>query len=240
MNRRTNRRLDMAIRALEFSRAHPVDSAGYASALKQLEEQITRANQLAEEQQHGLAEVRSATARKNVLKRTIRRSHLRHFASVARKASSGQPELAGQFDLPRLPFRGLAFRAAARAMVEAAEQQKELLVKHGLVEEVLENAHQSLDEYDQLVERGAEGRRVHIGASASLEVVTDGAIQNVKILDGLNRYRFATQPDLLAAWTAASNIIGPPPSGARVDDGTGSNRTPTAKPVQDDQVKPAA
>jgi hypothetical protein len=54
----------------------------------------------------------------------------------------------------------------------------------------------------------------------------------VKVLDGFNRFRFATEPDLLAAWTAACNVIGPP--------------HPTEKPVvtagpgTGDQIQPAA
>lgn len=213
MNRRTESRLNMGKRALEFSQAHPSDSPGYATALRQLEEQLARATQLAEEQRRGIAEVRAATIEKDRLRRSIRRSHLRHFAGVAERAAGEDPELAQKFDLPRMPARGLAFRAAARTMVELAEQRKELLSKYGLVEEVLQHAHRSIDQLDQVVERGAEGRRIHIGASASLEVVADEVVRLVRILDGFNRVRFGNDPNLLAGWIAAANIIGPPRSG---------------------------
>jgi hypothetical protein len=237
MNRRISSRLNMGHRALEFSRAHPVDSPGYTTALKQLEEQLVRADQLAREQARGIAEVRAATARKDELRRSIRRSQLVHLAGVASRASKEVPELAQKFDLPRLPFRSLAFRAAARTMVDEARQQKELLVKHGLVEDVLQSLGQSLDEYDRVVERGAEGRRVHIGASANLEAVTDEVLQIVRSLDGYNRYRFAAQPDLLAAWIAACNVIGPPVSSGQSDGRTGG---PSEPPSQAGQIKPAA
>jgi hypothetical protein len=217
MNRRTNSRLDMGHRALEFSRAHPMDSPGYVTALKQLEEQLARADQLAREQRRGTAEVRAATARKDELKRSIRRSQLVHLAAVAGRAAKEVPELAQKFDLPRIPFRSLAFKAAARAMLEEAQRQKELLVKHGLVEEVLESLAHSLDQFDEAVERGAEGRRVHIGAAADLEAVAGEVVQIVRLLDGLNRFRFADQPDLLAAWGAASNVIGPPHAGEKTE-----------------------
>jgi len=213
MNRRINSRLEMGHRALEFSRAHPVDSSGYATALKQLEEQLARSDQLAQEQARGTAEVRAATARKDELKRSIRRSQLVHLAGVAGRAAKEVPELAQKFDLPRIPFRSLAFRAAARTMVDEARQQKEVLVKHGLVEDMLQTLGQSLDQFDQAVERGAEGRRIHIGAGANLEAVSDEVVQIVRLLDGYNRYRFATEPNLLAAWTAACNVIGPSRAG---------------------------
>src|SRR5215208_4522739 len=190
MNRSIETRLSMGQRTLEFSRAHPSDSPGYATALKQLEEQLARATRLAEEQRQGIAEVRATTSRKDKLRRSIRRGHLVHFSGVAVPAAAESPELGQKFDLPRIPNRGLAFRAAARAMVELAEQRKELLGKYGLVEEVLQNARQSIDQLDGTVDRGAEGRRVHIGASASLEVVANEVVRLVKILDGFNRFRF--------------------------------------------------
>jgi hypothetical protein len=74
-----------------------------------------------------------------------------------------------------------------------------------------------------VVERGAEGRRIHIGAAANLEAVSDEVVQIVRGLDGYNRFRFAADPDLVAAWTAASNVIGPPRTAG-----------------QPDQIKPAA
>ena len=142
------------------------------------------------------------------------------------------PELAQKFDLPRIPARDLAFRTVARTMVEEAQQQKELLVKHGLVEQVLDSLGQSLDQFDQAVERGAEGRRVHIGAAANLTAIAHEVVQLVRILDGLNRFRFATEPDPLAAWIAASNVVRPPhavdKAGAPASSSTGSEIKPAA------------
>ena len=226
MNRHVSSRLEMGARALEFSRAHPVDDPGYVTALKQLEEQLARADQLAKEQQRGTTEVRAATARKSGLKRSIRRSQLVHLARVAQRAAKDMPELAQKFDLPRIPVRNLAFRTVARTMLEEAQQQKELLVKHGLVAEVLDSLGQSLDQFDQAVERGAEGRRVHIGAAANLNAVADEVVQIVRGIDGYDRFRFAAELDLLAAWTAASNVIGPPRTGG--------------PPPQAGQIQPAA
>lgn len=213
MNKLVSSRLEMGARALEFSRAHPVTSDGYTTTLKQLEEQLARADQLAKEQERGTTEVRAATARKSELKRSIRRSQLVHLVRVAKRAAREVPELAQKFDLPRLPFRNLAFKNVARTMLEEAQQQKELLVKHGLVAEMLDSLAQSLDEFDQAVERGAEGRRVHIGAAANLMAISDEVMQIVWILDGYNRHRLAADPNRLAAWTAARNVIGPARAG---------------------------
>jgi hypothetical protein len=206
MNRRVTRRLEMGARALEFSKAHPVDSPGYATAVQQLEEQLARADQLGMEQERGTTEVHAATARKVELKRSIRWSQLVHLAGVAGRAAREVPELLQKFDLPRVPHRNLGFSTVARTMFEEAQRHKDMLIKHGLVEQMLDALGQSLDQFDEVVQHGAEGRRVHIGARANLEVVADEVVQLVKILDGYNRHRFTAQPELLAAWVAARNI----------------------------------
>jgi hypothetical protein len=242
MNRRSNSQLNMGIRALEFSQANPIESPGFATTRKQLEEQVALARQLAEEQQQGITEVRGATGTKERLKRAIRRNHLIHFEGVAIRAASEVPEVVTKFDLPRLPIRGLDFRAAARTMVEAAEQQKELLAKHGLMDEIVISTRGLLDQYDQAVERGAEGRRIHIGASAKLKTATGGIVELVNVLNGMYRFHFANDSGQLASWVAASNIIGPPRSGGPADGQTGGQSTPTTpgSPPADGAVKPAA
>jgi hypothetical protein len=159
---------------------------------------------------------------------------------VAERAAVEDPELSQKFDLPRIPARGLAFRAAARTMIELAEQRKDLLSKYGLVDEVLLHARKSIDELDGLVERGAEGRRIHIGASASLEVVANETVRLVRILDGFNRVRFGNDPNLIAGWIAAANIIGPARSAGQAEGRRGGDATPPESPAEPGQIKPAA
>jgi hypothetical protein len=219
MNAKTRRKLEMGTRALEFSRAHPDESAGYTAAVAQLEAQLARSKQLASQQQEGTVEVRAASARKRDLRRSIRRSQLVHLARVARRAAREMPELAQKFALAPEPTPYLVFKTMADRMLAEAHQQKDLLIKHGLHERVLGSLAQSLDWFDQAVEQGSQGRRVHVGASAELDAVADEIVQIVRLIDGLNRFRFAQDPDLLAAWTSASNVIGPPRSATQPTDG---------------------
>lgn len=207
MNAKTRRKLEMGAQALAFSRAHPDPSPGYAAAVAQLENCLARGEQLAERQLVGTLEVRSAAARKRDLRRTMRRAHLAHLIRVARIAERDLPELREKFVLRRGTIPYLIFQSAARCMAAEAESWKEVMVKHGLTDTMLQSLAQSLDEFDQAVERGIEGRRAHVGASAGLDVVADEVILIVKAMDGLNRFRFANQPELLASWESASNVV---------------------------------
>jgi hypothetical protein len=227
MNAKTRRKIEMGTRALNFSRAHPDASPGYATTLARLEEQLTRAAQLIDRQRDGIAQVRGATVQKLVLRRMMRRTQLMHLARVAEGAAKEQPELAQKFVLRPEQTPYLEFRAAARAMVAEAQNQKDLLVRHGLADTLLEHLVENLNRFDQAVEQGVEARRAHVGASAELDVIGDEILHLVKVMDALNHFRFADNAEVLAEWESASNVIGPPRS-------TGS------KPPEDGEIKPAA
>ena len=232
MNAKTRRRIEMGTRALNFSRAHPDARPGYAAALSRLEERLTRAEELASQQRQGIMEVRAATARKFDLRRTMRRTHLVHLARVADVAAKEVPELTQKFVLAPEGTPYLAFRTAARGIEAEAQNRKELLVKHGLVDAVLTSLTASLDQFDLAVEQGTEGRRAHVGASAELDTVADEIVQVVKLMDGLNRFRFSSEPELLAGWESSSNVFGPPRPGE-------VEPTPVG-PTNGGEVKPAA
>ena len=237
MNARTRSRLEMARRALEFAQAHPDTSNGYTAAVQELAELLARSEQLADLHRQGIAEVRAATQRKANLRRSIRQGQLVHVAMAAQRAAKEEPELTQKFALARQPIPYLAFRSLARTVAAEAEGRKEILVKHGLVDSVLVSLTESLGQFDQALGRGAEGRRIHVAAAVELDVVAGDAVQIVRVMDGHNRVRFAGNPDLLAAWRSASNVIGPARSG-----GQGDRRpnTPSQTPPPEGAVKPAA
>ena len=220
MKAEARRKIEMAARALEFSQAHRDDSDGYRVALQQLEELVALSAQLADQQRRGMAEVRAASARKRELIRVMRRRQLVHVARVVQRAARELPELAQIFDLPRLPIPHLAFMSGARTMAAEARKHKELLIRYGLVERILERLERSLDQFARAVEQGAEGRRIHIGASNRLDSLANDMVELVQVIDSANRDRFEDDPDLMTAWKSASKVVVPRRgSGLRVMDG---------------------
>lgn len=224
MNAKSRRRIEMGTRALEFSRAHPDESPGYAAALTRLEELLDRAEELADRQRDGILQVRASTARKRELRVAMRKAHLAHLAKVARIAAREVPELAQKLTLRPGTRTYLAFRTAARGMAAEAQSRKEVLVKHGLAESVLVNLAQTLDQFDAAVESGVTGRQTHVGASAELQAVADEIFQIVQVMDGLNRYRFMNDLELLAVWDSASSVLA----------------APKTTPKPDGEIRPAA
>jgi hypothetical protein len=231
MNKRTGSRLEMARRALEFCEAHPNPSTGYNAAVADLKALLARSKELADLQLRGVAEVRAATERKRTLRRSIRQGPLVHVARAAERAAREVPELAQKFALARQPAPYLKFESFARTAAAEAEEWREVLIKHGLVDSVLVTLAESRAEFDQAVAQAAEGRRIHIAAAVELDVVGGEAIGILKVVDGYHRVRFAGDPDLLAAWRNASNVIGPARPAQKIEPGTEAPKPDVGEPA---------
>ena len=100
MNAKVRSRIERGRRALEYSRAHADQSAGYTTTLTRLEERLARCDALADQQLDGVHAVRSATARKDEIRRVLTGGHLRHLVKVGRLAAAELPELAERLVLP--------------------------------------------------------------------------------------------------------------------------------------------
>jgi hypothetical protein len=227
---RTRRRLNMGMRVLEFSRLHQDTSPAFVIAVARLQERLSRAEQLALQQNDGRTEVRAATARKAELRQIIMETHLDHLTSVADLASLDEPALRQKVAFPADATTYQAFQTAASGIMAEVESQKELLMKHGLSEEVLAGLKVALEEFEATVQRGEAGRLAHVGASAELVVVADQVVQIVKVMNGLVRIRHGSEPELLAAWESASSIF-PSPRPEKPESGGTSGSGGEVKPA---------
>ena len=209
MNAMLRRRLERASRVRDFIRAHRTDGAGEAAALTRLEELVQRADALASQQRAGVVASRAATLQRDDLRRALLTKLLRYLAAVGAVAAKLHPELAALFRLPRTDASNQALLTAARGMLEQATAQKDLLVSQGMSDTLLPDLAAALADFEKTLEATRAGRRDHVGASADLQVVTHDIAEQVRVLDGLVRYRFGNNAELMAAWASARNVLGP-------------------------------
>jgi hypothetical protein len=233
MNRIVRRRLEMAVRVRDFSRAHPSPDASYALVLSQFDGQVLRLEELAKQQQGGFLTSRASVARRRALRHRLHRELLRHLVTVAEVAARDQPGLAEQFTLPSSSATNEGFRTFARKMLEQGQAQRELLAKHGLADKLLEDLEAAVDDFDASVVESNQGRRAHVGARAELKAVSDEVMRLVSLLDGLNRYRFSGNAEMRAAWESARNVVSGP-STAEEEPAEG------VAPTVEGEVRPAA
>jgi hypothetical protein len=234
MNRIVRRRLEMAVRARDFSRAHPSTDANYAAVLGQLEEHVARMEGLAKQQLDGAMTAHASIVRRKALRQRLHHELLRHLVTVADIATAEQPGLAERYTLPKTNATNESFRTHTRRLLEQGQAEKDVLARHGLADRLLEDLAAAVDEFDAAVARSNEGRRGHVGARAELAAVSDEVMRLVEMLDGLNRYRFAGRAELIAAWESARNVVAGPRAGSE-----GPPLGDGAQPVEGD-VRPAA
>jgi hypothetical protein len=228
MNADIRRRVVVGKRARSYGRAHPDPSAGFATAQANLEGALDRADALGQQQRAGEIAERSANARRRKISSVLVHPILDHVVRVSAIASKELPELPRTFRLPKRDGSYLAYRTAAGAVLESARTHKDLLLRHGLVETLLDSLADGLAQLDHAVEEAEAGRRQHVGAVAEQEKVAVEIMQLVKAMNGLNRFRFANDAEKLAAWESASNLVIPEAGGTDVPAPEGGATPPGA------------
>jgi hypothetical protein len=232
MNRIISRRLEMAVRVRVFSDTHPSADPSFVVVLGRLKEGIDRMVELSGQQVGGFLSRHSSSLRRRDIRRKLRDGLLRHLVTVAEDASAEKPELRAKFELPAHNLSHVRFQTVARKMLEQGEAERELLVKHGLSDTLLGDLAAAVAEFDASVAETNSGRQDHILASAELRTVSEEVVQLVEMMDGLNRYRFQKEPQLLVAWDAARHITSGPQAA--------KEEVPVTPPGETGEVKPAA
>lgn len=219
MNTAVRRTLETAARVREFLRAHPMEGTSYSNALARFEELLVRAQELVARQREGTIVARAASARRKELRHVLQFELLRHLVRVGVVAAKQRTELARQFRLPQGTH--LAFLTAAKGMLATAETQKDALVSEGMSETLLEDLGKAVEEFEAASESSRAGRRGHVGARVELAGVTLEITERIRLLDGLVRYRFRKDGELLGEWVSASKVPGPSrvKVGVKPDDG---------------------
>lgn len=209
MNAELRRRLEMAVRVRDFLRAHRTDGVGDGTAVTRLRELVERAEALAAQQRAGLIATQASTRQREELRRSLLTKLLKYLAAVGAVAAKDNPELAAQFRLPANNTSNQSLLTAARGMLENATAQKDLLVSRGMAENLLDDLAAAITQFEQTQEATRAGRRQHVGASADLKAVFAEMVEQVRLVDGLVRYRFGDNAELMGAWASARNVLGP-------------------------------
>jgi hypothetical protein len=198
----------MVRRVREFVRARSSTEPGYATALARFEESLTRAEAIAARQEEGRTAERAARAQRNELRRALHFQLVRYLVAVGSLATKDRTELAERFKLPDSNIPNSAFLASVKALVAAAEAEKELLVRLGMMPTLLADLHGMVAKFETALEAIRTGRRDHIGARTDLGVITAELLGQVKVLDGITRYRFGGDPEVMAEWKAVRRVPG--------------------------------
>jgi hypothetical protein len=240
MNRTVSRRLNMAVRVRDFCDANPSADPSFVAVLGRLTEAIDRMQAVGSRQVNGLLSRHAATVNRQQIRRQLRDDLLRHLVTVAQDASATRPGLGDQVEVPGQNLSSARFFAAAKAMLELGVAEKDVLMKHGLTATLLDDLAQAVKAYEGSITASNSSREDHISARAELQRTSEELLQLVRMLDGINRYRFRNDPHLLVAWQAARHVVSGPQT--KEEQAVEENPGTPPGPVQSGpgEVKPAA
>ena len=210
MTTEVSRKLEMAARVREFTRAHFATAPDFASVLARFDDLLARAHGNAARQHRGHAGAAGARARREELRRQLHHHLVHYLVAVGTAAARGNVELAQRFKLPATNSNTSVFLTAVKALLAAAENHRELLIREGMAPSLLENLAGMVGDLEAACEAQRTARRDHIGATADLHVVVGELVQQIKVLEGFTRYRFGDDPVVMAEWKAARQVLGQP------------------------------
>lgn len=208
MDAKKRRKLSMARRVLDFSRANPADDPGYTGVVERLATQVETAEELGEIEREATIDERGAIERRSRLRDRLR-TMIRHVMSVAEIAMKDRQDLVGYFTGPRLRAPNRTFLSDATVLYQRAVEHQELLLGHGLGTSILAEMGTVLESAEAEGARANDGKNGHVKARGMLDDVIVDCMDLVKVLDTFNRARFAAGSGELLAWESARDIYGP-------------------------------
>ncbi|HET9707947.1 MAG TPA: hypothetical protein VFP39_06565 [Gemmatimonadales bacterium] len=200
----------MAARVREFIRARSASEPGYPPVLARLDELIARAEVIAGRQHQGVVAAQGAFAHRRNLRDVLHRQLVHYLVALGTYAGKDQADLARQFRLPSSHANNTAFLTAVKALVAAAESQRDLLIKQGMAVASLDEINRLVTDFEAASEVARTARRDHIGARADLDLITAQLMDEVNLLEGITRYRFGNDPEVMVEWKAARRVLGQP------------------------------
>jgi len=78
---------------------------------------------------------------------------------------------------------------------------------------LIEDLARMVADFEAASENARKARRDHIDARADLEVISAELVEQVKVLDGITRYKFGNDPEVMTEWKAARQMLGQPRNG---------------------------
>lgn len=221
MTKRTRRSLDTARRVFELSLKHATDTQAYVETMAQFKEKLAYADELAEQQKVADQDAGVAKDVKDDLREKIETEYVAHMARIARTSLPRDPDLRRRFR-PLAP--GLSrgeFVAEMRAMVTVAAARKQVFIAAGMAPTFVEDLETLLTEYLGAISEKNFGEALRVGAVAELPVVVKELGALTRVLDAINKKRWANNPQLLAAWRSAKDVNWPHVKPEPDPDGTG-------------------
>jgi hypothetical protein len=86
---------------------------------------------------------------------------------------------------------------------------KDALVGQGMSPTLLDNLAAAIADFEKTLEATRASKLEHVGASADLRAVASEISKLVRVLDGVVRFAYSDNAELMGAWASARDVVGP-------------------------------
>jgi hypothetical protein len=218
----------MAVRVVLFSERHPDGDAGHIVLVDKLKNVVGQLEQEEAVQRNALMDRHTGSLDKQRIDRELRLGPIATVVRAAELARRDEPSLATQIQFQPSGNSFDGHLVAARALLEEARANQEVLGRYGVSEAVLGLYQGLLGQLEAAIKVVNESRAVHMGATPHLTDLGNEARGIVRTLDARNRIRFKNDPKLLGEWISARTILGQPGPGSGEAPESGGDVRPAA------------
>ena len=188
-----------------FCQAHPDPNPANQTVATRLHDLVSQSTTLSQLQHSSLVARNTAIDHKTALRASISEA-MAAIIGIAKATFRAEPASAVRLRPPRGRTNETAFLTSARVAVAEVQARKDLFIRFGMPETLLDTVTAELNEYEAAVVRQRNALVTQVGASAELAAVTREVMIVLKHLDALHRLRFKNDPDMQAAWKSARNV----------------------------------
>jgi hypothetical protein len=234
MKSEERRTKEMAVRVVLYSDRHADADAGHIVLVGKLKGVVEQLEQEEAVQRNALLDRHTSSLEKQRVERELKEGPIATIVRAAALGRNDEPGLASQL---RYRPNGTTYDGhlvAARALLEEARANKEVLARYGASDAILGVYQDLVGQFETAVKLGNEARAAHKGATSHLDVLAREARGIVRTMDARNRIRFKNDAKLLGEWVSASAIFaGRPGAGSQPEE------SPAGEPAQGSSSAPS-
>ena len=206
MRRNERSSLDSFQRVKEFLTQHPLadEPEALGAQAAELDDVIQRLSSEVVGQDAGIRFTRAHIERERNLAETLYDDHMQPISRIARDVF-GRSGMDKAFHMPRTRVI-VPLVTAALAMAKAAEQERDVFVRHGLPMDFIEQLKSAASALEETRTAKTKSARDRTTATASVQDQAKRGRKAVRLLDAVLLPRLRKDPQLLAAWKSAKRV----------------------------------
>ncbi len=210
MNALENRQLEMFARVREFGVARaaefPAGTLGQ-ELFTTLSQVVANLETHATSQTSQRNEAKKTTASKTAVRETLLAT-LAALQRTAKVLALNDPGLENSFRLPR-KVTDQSLLTAARAMVAKVTPLSAEFIRHELPTDFVAKLTAQITALEETITNRSEARSGQVTATASIGQMIDQGLALVQRLDAMMRNKYASEPQVMAAWETARRVTKP-------------------------------